>query len=278
MFNNPTIKKAQEAQLIIMDIVHKFCIENRIRYYIIGGTALGAKRHKGFIPWDVDIDIAMLRDDYEKFISLATSKLPSLCECRYFGNTKNHISPHALIILKNSRLVFNTDELNKIYNREVYIDVMPLDKAPLSLEKQKKQAQDLNIISKIKYYKHGVIYKSNTRVVAFLKKIRRIILSIISWKQLNILQHKIMIRHRNEESNFVCSMASHYSYIKQCMNSNIYGEPTLMEFEGRQYYAPERIDEYLTKIYGNYMLLPSLAQQEKQKEVIREVYISDNIR
>jgi len=277
MFSNPIIKKAQEAQLIIMDIVHEFCVKHNIKYYIIGGTALGAKRHKGFIPWDVDIDIAMLRDDYERFLSLASSELSPLCECRYFGNTKNHISPHALIILKNSRLVFNTDKINNIHNREVYIDIMPLDKAPISLEKQKKHAQDLKRISKLKYYKHSAIYNSNTKIVAILKRITRGILSIISWKYINTLQHRTMVRHRNEESNFVCSMASQYSYTKQCMDISIYGEPQLVEFENRMYYAPQQIEKYLTRIYGDYMKLPSTEKQQEQASLIVDVSVPNQL-
>lgn len=277
MYSNPIIKKAQEAQLIIMDIVHAFCVKNQIKYYIIGGTALGAKRHNGFIPWDVDIDIAMLRDDYEKFISLASTELPPLCECRYFGNTKNHISPHALIILKNSRLAFNTDEINNIHNREVYIDVMPLDKAPLSLEKQQKHAKDLKRISILKYYKQSAIYKSNTKVVAFLKGIIRFVLSIISWERINVLQHKTMVRHRNDESNFVCSMASQYSYAKQCMDISIYGEPQLVDFEGRKYYAPQKLEEYLIRIYGDYMQLPSVRKQQEQASLIVDVSVPDQL-
>lgn len=277
MFSNSIIKKAQEAQLIIMDIVHKICVAYNIKYYIIGGTALGAKRHNGFIPWDVDIDIAMLRDDYEKFLSLAPTELSPLCECRYFGNTKNHISPHALIVLKNSRLVFNTDKINNIHNREVYIDVMPLDTAPLSLEKQKKQARNLRKISKIKYYKHSAIYNNNSNIVAFLKRGVRGILSIISWRRLNILQHKIMIRHRSEESNFVCSMASQYSYAKQCMDMSIYGEPQLVEFENRLYYAPQQLDKYLTRIYGDYMQLPSVEKQQEQASLIVDVSVPNQL-
>ena len=64
------LKKLQDTQLKMMDLIHDFCVKNDIKYYMIGGTLLGAVRHKGFIPWDLDIDIAMMREDYNKFKKL----------------------------------------------------------------------------------------------------------------------------------------------------------------------------------------------------------------
>ena len=67
--NQKELENLQRVQLTIMDEIHKLCVNNKLRYYLIGGSALGAIRHKGFIPWDVDIDIAMPRKDYELFIT-----------------------------------------------------------------------------------------------------------------------------------------------------------------------------------------------------------------
>ena len=69
------IQRLQNIQLMIMDEIHRVCVENHLSYYMIGGTALGAIRHGGFIPWDMDIDIAMPREDYEKFISISGKAL-----------------------------------------------------------------------------------------------------------------------------------------------------------------------------------------------------------
>ena len=64
------IDELKSIQLAILEYVHDFCIKNNIRYSLCGGTLIGAVRHKGYIPWDDDIDIIMPRDDYEKFCSL----------------------------------------------------------------------------------------------------------------------------------------------------------------------------------------------------------------
>ena len=75
-----TPEKFRELQLVqasIMDDIHRVCVNNNLRYYMIGGTALGAVRHKGFIPWDVDIDIAMPREDYETLLNKFINKIPN---------------------------------------------------------------------------------------------------------------------------------------------------------------------------------------------------------
>ena len=71
------LKKIQKIELDMLKVFHSICIENKLRYYAVGGTLLGAVRHKGFIPWDDDIDLAMPRTDFEKFIEIAHEVLPA---------------------------------------------------------------------------------------------------------------------------------------------------------------------------------------------------------
>ena len=92
---------------------------------------------------------------------------------------------------------------------------------------------------------------------------------------LNEQQQKLMRRYENEETQYLCSMASGYPYNKQCMPREIYGEPTLIAFEDRQYFAPERYQEYLTRLYGDYMKLPSEEKRLANLEVYCSVSFSD---
>lgn len=87
------IGELRMSLLTIMDEIHRVCEENNITYYIIGGTALGAVRHKGFIPWDTDIDIAMRREDYDKFLACANKKLKSNFYCACYLNEDKWTHP-----------------------------------------------------------------------------------------------------------------------------------------------------------------------------------------
>ena len=107
------LRNIQLCELKCLKEIKRTCEKNSIPYFLIGGTLIGAVRHKGFIPWDVDIDIAMPRSDYEKFIEIANNELNSKHECQTYKTHKNFTSPHILIVLKNSSIIFNSDLINK---------------------------------------------------------------------------------------------------------------------------------------------------------------------
>lgn len=267
-----TPEKFRALQLVqanIMDDIHRVCVKNNLKYYMIGGTALGAVRHRGFIPWDVDIDIAMPREDYEKFIEIANTELNSNYECQTYKTNKIFHSPHILVILKNSSISLKDDDLNPHMKRSgIYVDILPLDQVPLEPKLRRKHARALKFISKLKYYKDSRIYPHNGAMIRILKIILRKFV-FISYYRLNDLQQKYATKYNTlPDTGEVCSTLSHYKYEKLCMHKSIWGVPKLYDFEGRQYYGPENIDAYLSKLFGDYMKLPSVESQEIQREMV----------
>lgn len=268
-------KKLQLVQVEIMDEIHRICIENGITYYMIGGTALGAVRHRGFIPWDLDMDIAMTRENYDRFKEICATELNPRFLYRDYTNTSKFAHPHALLCIKNTFLEIKFDKYNPdTENLGIYLDIFPLDNAPADEKLQQKQADRLNRIKNMKKYKLATLYQNST-----VKKIcKKTVSALMFWTSVDEINKKMdacMRQYDSEPTGYLCSMASHYSYKKQCMPQEIYGTPQLLEFEGREYYGPQNVDEYLTRIYKDYMKLPSKDEQKQNLAVFEKVIFDE---
>lgn len=261
------VRLMQDVQLKIMDKFHAICLDNNLTYYIVGGTLLGAVRHKGFIPWDADMDIAMPRKDYDLFVHQFSNELESECKCLSHENYANFTKPHAIIIMNGTKLHIGYEKLNPEFRIPgIYIELFPLDKIPIGKYNAKRQELTIRLINKIIYYKASLIFDSNKKLIISLKKIFRIILKPISFKFLgNLLQSSMTKYNNSKKSNpdVICSMAGAYGYNKETVECTLYGTPRLMEFEGRYYFAPEQAEKFLSHYYNNYMKLPSIEEQER---------------
>ncbi len=270
--NAEQTRKLQLAQLELMDEIHRICTEYNIRYYMIGGTALGAVRHKGFIPWDVDIDIAMPRADYDRFKEICKKALNSRYIYRDFTNTKDLFHGHALVCIKNTRLVIKQEQYNpKPELCEIYVDVLPLDNAPADKKTQQKQAKRLLSLKKARYYKMAQSYDNNVIKAA----VKRLVSKLMFWTSVDKINKKfdaVMRKYNYQDSGYICSMASHYTYEKLCMPTEVFGTPKLVGFEGRQYFAPEQTEEYLTRIFGDYMKLPPENERQEYMDIFTEIH------
>lgn len=268
-------KEYQGILLQIMNEVHRVCIENNLRYYLIGGSAIGAVRHKGIIPWDNDLDIAMPRSDYEKLINIYSSQLDNKYRLIDYTTEKDFRTTHALVVLNNSEIAFKS-EINRPECKRygIFIDILPLDQCPNSNRKQYLQEKKLLRIKNIRYRRNFPIHNSNGKIVVIIKKIIRYIYNkLYSLDYLNKKQHQIMQQYNNVKNcKYWCSMASHYSYQKLKMPIEYFGTPRLMEFSGFQFYVPEKVELYLSCLFGDYMRLPAI---EKQQEQINSIaYVS----
>lgn len=256
--NAEELREYQLAQLELLDITDEVCQKLNLTYYLIGGTLLGAVRHKGFIPWDADIDIAMPRDDYETFLNYWKENPSERYFYQHFTTEKNHLSPHAVLKIKNTRVVMK--EMVSKYKPKhegIYMDVFPLDNPPETLKQQKKQARKIKIIERLVELKSGYEYSGSSVIKKLAKALIQIILSPVSFVCLNRKLDNCMKKYSSHEGKYLVSMASHYSYWKQLMPKEIYGAPMRMLFETKLYNVPSKTDEYLTQLYNNYMRLPT---------------------
>ena len=261
------LRKIQEQQIRIMDEIHKLCVKKNYRYYMIGGSALGAVRHKGFIPWDVDIDIAMPRKDYDAFSIEGYKDLPNFLEFHDYKTDKKFGASHALVTLKNSSLLFVHD-IEKCRNNRfgIFVDILPLDQWPTKNKKKKRQMRQLFLINTLKEFYQGATRKDDNKLKMVIKNVIQFGLHcIMSYYWLNFLQQRIVSQYKTEDEGYEwCSMLSHYSLSKLTMDKRIFGKPRLMEFSGRLFFVPESVEKYLAKLFGDYMKTPSEDTIKKQ--------------
>lgn len=244
----------RKLQLRILDIVKdvdKICRENDIDYYILYGSALGAIRHQGFIPWDDDFDIGMTFDNYVKFLEICEKKLD---KNKYYVQTpekeKNYYLSFSKIRDIRTTLIEEGNENIDIV-RSVYIDVFPLVGIPNNKIKER--------ILKIN---RAFMLSANMNVInnKFLRCIFDIILKIFGRRKILKYTTKRCFKYNTNDCEYWCSIADGDGYIQNKIKREIYGKPKYVKFEDIMLPVPENADKYLKNIYGDYMKIPSEEQ------------------
>lgn len=257
-----SIKELHDLQLHAALDYAAICKKHNIPYYLIAGCAIGSLRHGGFIPWDEDMDFAMMRKDYERFIAVCETELDT--EKYRLQNYRNDSNcPVALtrFCIKNTLVkTASTDHLHACNN--IYFDIFPLDNVPDDNRARIRQKKELLWINQLILHKIGYRLKDRAKWKQILHDLLAFVLRIVPFSTVIKWKERIMMRHCNETTKCVCSMASKYSYDKQTMPREYYGTPTPTQFENTTFDAPEQLHMYLTKLYGDYMQLPP---EEKRK-------------
>ncbi|MCH5147470.1 MAG: LicD family protein [Clostridiales bacterium] len=256
MANEIGLEELKRIELNVLCQIREICNEQNIKYFLDGGTLLGAIRHGGFIPWDDDIDICMPRPDYNRFIEYC----------------KNHYTPFGLA---SHQTDFRFTELYaKAYDRDticeeiyvnrsraeygVYVDIFPLD----GLGNSQKQA--LKLLHKSRF-KRSLLkaanwrsyFKSKTRKW-YVEPVRFLFFILSRLTNPAKLVHKIEKIYKDipyegsEKVGVVCGLYDD----KEIMDYSIFKNIIEVEFENEQFAILERYDEFLTNLYGDYMKLP----------------------
>lgn len=248
------LDELKKIELNILLFVDKVCKENDIQYSLAFGTALGAVRHKGFIPWDDDIDIAMTRPNYNKLLNILDNLNDKNFKCLHFGDAHpDYYFPYAKVVDLNTTL--KEDNLKGIKDYGVWIDIFPVDKVPNKGAKKAinkcKNYQTLACIVPQEKFK-----KSKTSSLAsFLKLFVYPIAKMHKFSYWLKKAEKIQTKHNLEDCDFVADYNAHLRE-KAKLPKSFFEELTEIEFEGHKFPIVKDYDKYLTILYGDYMKLP----------------------
>ena len=243
--NISKLRKVQLEQLKMLDEVVRLCKKHNLDYYLIGGTLIGSQRHKGFIPWDDDIDIAMKRNDYDKFINIAQKELKKPYKILHYS-TDNEYSFY--LIMKETPITAN-----------VSIDILPIDGIPNN--------KIMRVIHKLKVYYYRCL-AGFVNIKKIRKKKRSIIEKIlikfgnitnigkrIDLKKVRVKNDRFVRKYKYDDSKMVGTFYGNYGF-HEVVPKKYFGNGSTVEFESKRYQAPEMVHEYLTHMYGDYMTLP----------------------
>lgn len=270
MSQDNEIKNLRSLQEICIGLISFFtevCKKENLTYYMIGGTMLGAVRHKGFIPWDDDADFGMPRADYEKFFSVVDQYLPPYYKQITYLETKGH--PYYAAQLVDIRAGLQVDSATKGRDWYVWIDIFPLDGMP-------------NFFLLRKIHKVWLLYQrmmfvmSNLDEGVFIHRTQRpwYEKTLIWFAHLFSIERKLsgekrfrklnqsLKRFPYDKSNYLINMMGAAKF-KEMFSKDIFGKGRLYEFESLLLNGPQDYKTYLAQMYGDYMTPPPMNERKQ---------------
>ena len=251
-----SLREIQLESLKVLEKIDEICKKESITYFVVLGSLIGAIRHNGFIPWDDDLDIAMPRDQYEKFINYCINNKDKLGNFKllHYKTNKKYVYPIARF--SNSNFIAVEEDV-KPYGLGAFVDVYPLDG---------QNPQDMKHLKKINFYANFVAnfcaYKycrpAKNKFVFFFKKIVYWFMQFVSPKpflrKLDKLGQKYSF-YENERINIIIWQPGKMYYRED------FDGVTYHQFENDIFPIPIGYDRYLKTIYGNYNELPPIEKR-----------------
>lgn len=254
-----TLTECKKIEIEILDYVTELCNKNNLTYFLGGGTLLGAVRHKGFIPWDDDVDIMMPREDYDKLAQVISNIDNNRFLYLNYKDNNDYYYPFAKVVDKRTKV--KELDCKEIKDLGVYIDIFPIDNVSDDMQENKKLFK--------KYKMYDILLGSYKMPKEELKKnniVKRILRYILKWymsifnNYKKVLEKMENLGKKYPNSNTVACITGRY-FEKEIMPKSYIEDFIMAKFEDREYKIPKGYDLYLTKHYGDYMQLPPKEKQ-----------------
>ncbi len=262
-----SVSLIKHAQLDLLNELKRICEKNHISYCLIAGTLIGAIRHEGFIPWDDDIDVGMLREEYDRFIEACQKELDPAYFLHDWNTDKNSPLPFMKMKIKGTHFRESLSE-NSGMSDEIFIDIFPYDSAPENSFGQSIQAIRSYLIQKILLVRCGFSLDRGNPVKKILYGLLNVlsrIRSVDSWKK---EADKVMKQYNDQKTEYVITMNRAASYQKERKKRDMFINTEPHIFEGSYYQIPCDYDTFLKELYGDYMKFPPVEERTGRHEIV----------
>jgi len=250
------LKKLQTAELYIAKEVKRICMKNQIQYTLVGGTLIGAVRHKGFIPWDDDMDFVMTRDNFNKFAEACKNDLSDEFVLQNWHIDPYYGYPFIKIHLKGTKATQAVQKHSKC-RQNIFIDIFPFDRIPD--EKYKRFSH----FFKTQYYKKLAWLKNEKDLPSMYSGYRKIAFQLLQYisslkdmETITCSYEKAAEKYKNQITSCYTSIAGIYGYYKEMIPASFFESYVELPFEDTTFMAIAKYDQYLKQVFGDYMQLP----------------------
>ena len=270
IFDNTYLGKLEKVQQILLGYlleIDRICKKHHIKYFLAGGTLLGAIRHHGFIPWDDDADVMMLREDYDKFQQVAKQELPDNIFVQLPTTEKGNYNPFTKLRINNTMFATEfTGHFMEMHNG-IFFDVLSHDRTGQHGWSQKLHLMVTMLTRSVVFNKWG-----NTDVKGGGK--HPIICKIVS-KAKYLIPMPFAVWAQNRSLEFFRNRKTEYLYDGMGRNlkrgafpAKWLEEAVYVDFEGYQFPVPKEYDKYLTYLYGDYMQMIPVSQRRTSHSIV----------
>ena len=256
-----------EFQSKLLDILKAFvrvCEKHNLTYFLVYGTALGAIRHKGFIPWDDDIDVGMPRKDYEKYIQLQSEYEGTPYFIQTFKTDPCYIYNYAKLRDSSTTFLENAFKNHRI-NQGLFIDIFPVDGMSREVGDREKIGKKNKFVWRQDYFSYLPALRRKVHKRTFFKDI---LLNIVAglFYVFDIAHYRNkrverFVRKVPFEEAKMAGIMFGFTWRINCMDADIFRETVKVPFEDIEVRVPKQYDRYLTLLYKDYMKFPPKEQQ-----------------
>jgi len=254
------IREIQKISLSLLNVFDDLCKSNHLRYYLAWGTLLGAIRHKGFIPWDDDIDLMMPRKDFDRLIELNVQE--PVKGVRFYSFSQDNLYDNVNCRLSDERTLVDISKIENPVRQGIWLTIFPIDALP------DDQMERKSFLRRI-YWRYKLVlalsmkdeYLDTKPLIQKLgAKLLKRMIGIHGRKLLYRQLHTIMKSYETVDTMEV-GILSISTGNKTHFSRNSVEKTIQTVFEGKQYPIPAGYDEILTNTYGDYLQLPPLEQR-----------------
>lgn len=260
-----TNSEHKKIMIEMLAYINDICQKNNINYTLIGGSLIGAIRHKGIIPWDDDIDIGLMHDDYVKLLAILKKEKNNQYKV-FDDEIEDYYYPYAKLVSQTT--ILEEKNLRKLKDYGIFIDIFEYNFTPDDEAARKKHYRKIKLRQKLigGYFN---IRKDG----GIIRKIRNQFCNLLGIKLILKIFNKELHKYNNIKTGYLISNWPQYSMEKEVMKTEYFEEFMFVKFEGMDVMITKKYDKMLTQVFGDYMTLPP---EDKRVAHNIKIYWRDN--